>query len=162
MLNHLNDLCFEKQPPLLAIAYTSESAHRINLVGLMRLFSQSYSSNKENGVTGILLFDGKFFGQIMEGELNTIRNLWRIIKKDSRHKNIKLIVKESIACRAYATWTMRTPDGSMIAHGYPELINAINEMSSDSNARELVQTMYQTARLAHAYPPDSIANQRIQ
>ena len=146
----------------MAITFTSEREFEMSAMSLIRLFAQSYYSNMANGITGILLFDGRQYGEMIEGEIDSIKKIWMTIKKDKRHKNIKLISKEIITCRAYASWSMRSIDGEIIATGCPELTNSIGEMSADSSAKELIQILYRSAHAAHMFPATAISTNYIQ
>lgn len=162
MFRHMNDFNFERPTPLMAITFASERVFDMPAMSLVRLFTQSYYSNKANGITGILLFDGDQYGEIIEGEIDTIKKIWQIIKKDKRHKNINIIAKDIITSRAYATWSMRSVDGDSIASGCPELTSSIGEMSADSNSKELIKILHRTAHAAHIFPAHEISTYNVQ
>jgi hypothetical protein len=49
--------------------------------------------------------DGSFF-QVLEGEPCAIEQLWKKLNLDKRHSHVTAIIREPIAERAFAGWTM--------------------------------------------------------
>lgn len=67
------------------------------------------TANKKNGpqeITGVLLYTTNKFMQCLEGDYKTIINLYDIIKKDNRHKNVTLIQLSSVRERLFPLWVM--------------------------------------------------------
>lgn len=46
-------------------------------------------NNKQRGITGLLVFDGDYFCQYLEGSEIVVRDLIETIKRDSRHINFE-------------------------------------------------------------------------
>jgi hypothetical protein len=62
--------------------------------------------NSQLDVTGVLLHsEGNFF-QVLEGDAEVIDSLYAKIARDKRHKNTALVVREAIASRSFADWSM--------------------------------------------------------
>jgi EAL domain-containing protein (putative c-di-GMP-specific phosphodiesterase class I) len=59
-------------------------------------------------VSGLLLFDGEYFFQVLEGEADTVHSLFDIIKSDSRHTNIVKIMDTVTHKRDFGCWRLRT------------------------------------------------------
>jgi hypothetical protein len=73
---------------------------------LKSLLVQARERNKEHLVTGMLLyFDGKFL-QLIEGEKQTIKQLYHNITKDKRHSNIVLLKDGDIDVPYFPDWSM--------------------------------------------------------
>lgn len=62
--------------------------------------------NKANGITGVLCQGQGVFLQALEGERNTVTQLYSRIYADRRHTNVGMIHCESITSRRYANWSM--------------------------------------------------------
>ena len=62
------------------------------------------------GITGMLLSAGRSFLQVIEGERKKVDKLVSSIKKDDRHRNITVIIREPIAKRSFGDWTMGYAD----------------------------------------------------
>ncbi len=62
--------------------------------------------NLKAGVTGVLLYcDGVFF-QAIEGPASVVDRLYSNIVRDSRHHDIKLMMRAAISHRAFGNWSM--------------------------------------------------------
>jgi uncharacterized membrane protein (DUF373 family) len=72
----------------------------------MEILNTSRMNNASIGISGMLLFTGSEFIQILEGDEKAIEELLATIKKDPRHKDFRIIEKKKITHREYAEWTM--------------------------------------------------------
>lgn len=70
------------------------------------LVAQAAESNRIAGITGVLLYDGGNFLQILEGEPATVDALFARICQDTRHHHVKLIERVGIEQRNFADWSM--------------------------------------------------------
>ena len=71
-----------------------------------RLLQVARTRNAQKGITGMLLYaDGSFF-QVIEGREEVIELLFRQICLDRRHKNVTVILRESILERSFSDWSM--------------------------------------------------------
>ena len=57
--------------------------------------------NPTLNVTGALLHNNDFFLQVLEGNKETIKELFAKIRKDKRHKNILMILNQKIENRIF-------------------------------------------------------------
>lgn len=62
--------------------------------------------NKEQKITGLLLYKDESFIQLIEGPKKAIQDLFERIKVDPRHSNIVLLLEEKILKRAFPDWSM--------------------------------------------------------
>jgi len=91
---------------LIHLIYCSAASTSFPPENLQRLLERARRRNTELGITGMLLYaDGSFF-QVLEGEEPIIDGLFDRIVRDQRHQDITLIIREPIARRAFADWTM--------------------------------------------------------
>jgi hypothetical protein len=88
--------------------YCSFATRDISDTDLLNILETSRKWNAENGVTGILIYWAKTrqFMQILEGSEKIIFDLYDVIKKDDRHKSLKLIYDGDIPERCFANWKM--------------------------------------------------------
>jgi hypothetical protein len=88
------------------LIYSSYAVPGLNEEELKSMLVQSRERNKEHLVTGLLLyFDGKFL-QLIEGEEQTIKQLYVNIANDKRHSSIVLLKDGDIDARYFADWSM--------------------------------------------------------
>ena len=79
-----------------AISYVSTANSALNQDEVAELLEQTEIRNKNQGVNGFLIYsDGNFF-EVMEGEETKIKDKFKRIKKDPRHKNIMMIFEKEI------------------------------------------------------------------
>ncbi len=103
---------------LYQLVYYSENAmegdKRAQLQNLRDILEVSQKNNQKKNVTGGLIFDQKWFLQILEGELEDVMETYNRIAHDDRHKNATVIKKEPINERRFNDWSMggmmRTPE----------------------------------------------------
>jgi len=84
-----------------AIVYVSTASQDLNKKEIEGILNYSKEWNNDHGITGLLLFSGGNFFQIVEGEKNKISELFREIKSDDRHHNIMQIFGKDIHKEAY-------------------------------------------------------------
>lgn len=64
-------------------------------------------NNRERNVTGLLLYNGRNFLQLLEGEEADLEWIMRRISADTRHSGISVLEDVSADARACPDWTMR-------------------------------------------------------
>nr|WP_321268167.1 BLUF domain-containing protein [uncultured Sulfurimonas sp.] len=104
------------------IIYTSEATAKVDLEVIDEILDASVGRNKQAGLSGLLVFDGKIFLQCIEGENKKIDELMKRIAKDDRHTNIKILGSKDITQRSFASWSM----------GYIRDIEAVKKIISQS------------------------------
>jgi len=62
--------------------------------------------NAQNEITGLLVFDGKTFLQILEGDKETIENLYQRICQDDRHTDVNSRWAQTCEKRTFSDWEM--------------------------------------------------------
>ena len=86
--------------------YTSVQTRPLTSAEIARLVQQSRASNKENGITGILLHVEDTFFQVLEGDSEVVEALYGKILTDTRHTRITRIIFEPIARRFFGDCLM--------------------------------------------------------
>lgn len=92
--------------PLIRLVYASRSVQDVPLEKVLSLIAKSRTANKARGITGALLYDRGIFLQILEGPTEEVDRLYKSIGRDPRHKDTKVLVRESITSRLFADWSM--------------------------------------------------------
>jgi hypothetical protein len=88
------------------IIYTSIANSKFENKDLIHLLEQSRRNNEKLDITGVLLYDGNVFFQVLEGEEANISEIYNRICNDNRSRSIKLISKRRINARRFPNWTM--------------------------------------------------------
>lgn len=111
---------------LVEYLYVSEpklplSEHTINT-----LINNCKSYNQEHDITGMLVYDGHHFMQVLEGEQAPLFNLVDHIKQDTRHHDFTELFCCPIKQRNFPQWAMGFADlqqsPQLLSHDLPELI----------------------------------------
>lgn len=91
---------------MLSLVYASSAVRLFNRAELIELLDVSRQANQKNGITGMLLYRGGNFIQVIEGENEAVLQLYENIKADPRHSNIILLSQDPILERQFAEWSM--------------------------------------------------------
>jgi hypothetical protein len=91
---------------MIQTTYISTPTRPMSSDDLMNILNNSRLNNASTGVSGMLLYTGSEFIQILEGEDKVIEDLLETIKHDPRHRDFRIIEKKKISHREYAEWTM--------------------------------------------------------
>ncbi|MFT4920362.1 MAG: hypothetical protein ACI8RU_002997 [Zhongshania aliphaticivorans] len=88
------------------LIYVSSAVQLLLDEELLLLLRQSQTKNLNLGITGMLLYKGGNFMQMLEGEEQTVRELYATIRKDPRHHNVLTIITGSLKARNFKDWSM--------------------------------------------------------
>lgn len=91
---------------LVQLGYMSKSTSLMSDQQLDHLLNKARASNKKNNITGMLLYADGSFLQVIEGNASAIKDVFAIIQKDSKHKDIKVLFEDNIAARHFSEWSM--------------------------------------------------------
>lgn len=118
------------------LCYASTTTREMQRQDLLELLTYARKHNATIGVTGLLLFQGRHFLQVLEGDGETVRGLFKHICADPRHNNIALLFEELVSERQYRDWSMgfQALDGS-------EWIEFPNDDGSEKDLRSMAEAM---------------------
>lgn len=88
------------------LIYASRVRADIKAHELEDLIRQARENNAAHGITGLLLFNGQTFVQILEGDEADVRRLFRDIDRDPRHDNVTVLSEGSVDHRIFPSWRM--------------------------------------------------------
>ncbi|MBU2864569.1 BLUF domain-containing protein [Reinekea forsetii] len=95
-----------EEPNLMHCIYASTASIDFSEKDIELLLEKCRKNNAMLGVSGMLLFEGNSFFQILEGEQKTLEALYKKISLDKRHSHISKIIVEPIDDRDFADWSM--------------------------------------------------------
>ena len=73
----------------------------------MRILNKSREFNTRYGITGVLLYDGETFLQLLEGPKDVVSILYeRVIIPDPKHTECKLVAERQAPKRMFDEWRM--------------------------------------------------------
>ncbi len=88
------------------IIYVSVETSRFTRQGLEELLEQSREKNTRVGITGLLIYKGGSFMQVLEGEEDKVKAVFESIRNDPRHQRVVAVVQEPIEARDFPEWSM--------------------------------------------------------
>jgi hypothetical protein len=80
-----------------------EGAHGVEVDKIM---VSSRANNHRAGVTGALVFNDRYFAQILEGPKSAVEATYGRIERDPRHGHIAVIEKKELRQREFGDWSM--------------------------------------------------------
>lgn len=71
------------------------------------ILASSARNNPERMITGLLLYNGRNFLQLLEGEESALVALMTRIAHDSRHSGVSMLGRKEVAQRSCPDWAMK-------------------------------------------------------
>ena len=92
------------------LVYSSAAVRPPTREALVELLEQARTRNAARKVTGMLLYRGGRFLQLLEGEEEVVRDLYATIARDVRHQRVTTLTESRRLLRRFPTWTMAFRD----------------------------------------------------
>jgi hypothetical protein len=89
---------------LIHVIYVSSAAPDITEHDTVKFLDEARKANRKNDVSGMMLYVGGCFLQLLEGEVTKVDIVCRTIFQDKRE--MRLVLREPIAEREFPEWTM--------------------------------------------------------
>lgn len=131
---------------LISLTYTSRAVPSLELPDVDAIHREALTYNPLDGITGLLVFNGESFMQVIEGAESAIDDLLARLRNDVRHCDIEVRDRRPIAKRFFPNWSMHRidvdpedgtgPVEAMIEsradeHGKKMLLQALKDISED-------------------------------
>jgi Sensors of blue-light using FAD len=88
------------------IFYVSRATSIFDNAAVQSILQISRRNNARCDLTGCLLFSGRYFAQVLEGEESVVQGLAARIAADPRHEGVRFLNEASRAEREYGDWSM--------------------------------------------------------
>ncbi len=133
---------------MIHLVYVSSAAYELSTEELLGLLAQSRERNSRQHITGMLLYAGGNFFQVLEGEQKDVEEIYASIVKDNRNKGNIVLLKEKIERRTFPDWSMGfkqlTSDNKSAITGYTEFLDRnISPEEFASHSHEVLAMLYQ-------------------
>ena len=89
------------------LIYISVADEALEETAIKGILEKSVKTNTDLEVTGILLFNGLNFLQVLEGPKDTVISLYARIISDPKHRGVTTILEKPVARRNFSDWSMR-------------------------------------------------------
>lgn len=91
---------------LTSLTYTSLARLDLDSSDLEQIHRTARELNALDGITGLLVFNGTHFLQIVEGAQDAIEDLVQRLRQDPRHSGFEVRDKHGIGARSFPDWSM--------------------------------------------------------
>ena len=91
---------------LYEIIYVSTMAPATPVTAISRIVARAKQYNQANDITGMLVFDGLRFAQLLEGPLEVVLELIERIRADSRHTQMEVVHHAAVDERRFVRFSM--------------------------------------------------------
>lgn len=130
---------------MLQIIYASAAKAKMSSLELEEILETARRNNSGKGISGMLVYHGGSFLQVLEGPAEDLENLIAKIKADPRHENIKLLFMDEIEEKEFEEWSMGFVDASRTAaamEGYVKYTGGLDAMALDGSKAQRVLRMF--------------------
>lgn len=140
------------------IMYISTATVTVNEATLKEMLVIYRRNNLRNGITGLLLYSGDQYVQLIEGEEEAVHQLFSKIENDPLHKNLLKLADGPIQQRLFHEWSMgfktvRKEDfscfSSYIDPSKPDFLHTLQPQYEDSAILVLQQFVQQNLSDIH-------------
>jgi hypothetical protein len=112
---------------MFSLVYVSSAARAFSRDELVALLIKARANNTALGVTGMLLYKGGNFMQVLEGDEQVVKDLQHKIAVDGRHHGMLILLQQHQADREFDGWSMAFRD---LAHDGGEKIEGHSDFMS--------------------------------
>jgi len=91
---------------VIELIYSSDVTLEFDGKDMRDLLEQARRNNAKFNVTGLLFFGSNKFIQILEGPEESVRQVYKNIRADTRHTNVTLLHEAEIQQRSFGSWLM--------------------------------------------------------
>ena len=88
------------------VIYSSDAAPSLNEEEVELLVARAHVSNDAHAITGVLLYSGLHFLQVLEGSRESVEQLFARVSSDPRHTGVTLLFSEAVPARLFPSWGM--------------------------------------------------------
>jgi len=91
---------------LTSLTYTSLARLDLRSSDLENIHRSARELNALDGITGLLVFNGTHFLQIVEGSHDAIEDLLGRLRRDPRHTGLEVRDERKVRSRSFPVWSM--------------------------------------------------------
>jgi hypothetical protein len=95
---------------LISLIYASNATRLLTKDELLEILRVSHDNNARLGITGMLLYKGGNFMQVLEGPEEAVNEIYERIVRDMRHAGIVKLSSRPIEERQFEKWEMAFVD----------------------------------------------------
>ncbi len=117
---------------------------------LKKLLDKSRRRNIEQEISGILIYHRGVFLQLLEGDADAVKDIFRLIERDRRHKQVTtLLAADKPGGRVFGQWPMGFAEGDDAA----AIISGVEDLPAGLSTPQLdrvgaIKILIEAAKLA--------------
>lgn len=113
---------------LIHLIYASSATRLLNTDDLVKILESSHRNNAREDITGMLLYRGGNFIQVLEGPEPAVNERFQVILQDPRHYQVTILLKRPVKQREFEQWEMGFTNLDMVdTSKIPGYTNYLNE-----------------------------------
>ena len=137
---------------LVRLMYVSSAVEELPDRVLDDILRSALRHNAQQDITGMLLYCGGNFMQVLEGEEAAVKETYQRLCEDPRHRDIYLLAQSPIAARDFSAWSMGfrrlSPDDAADHPGYaPFLTQGFAAFRIDARPGQALEMLQRFSRL---------------
>jgi hypothetical protein len=129
---------------LTSVTYTSLARLDLQTADLEQIHRSARELNALDGITGLLIFNGTHFLQIVEGARDAIDGLMARLRDDPRHSGMEVRDERKIDARSFPDWSMELV---RVRAGYFEARETIADRLPDTVPEEIQLRLFRMTEL---------------
>ena len=119
---------------LKSLTYTSLARLDLEASDLEAIHRTAREVNALEGITGLLIFNGTHFLQIIEGAPNAIDDLVERLRRDRRHSGLEIRDQRGVQQRSFPDWSMELV---RVSASYFEARDTVSDRLPDATAPDV-------------------------
>jgi hypothetical protein len=127
-----------------SLTYTSLARLDLQTSDLQDIHRTARELNALRGITGLLVFNGTHFLQIIEGARDAIEELVETLRLDPRHSGLEVRDERKLETRSFPDWSMELV---RVKAGYFEARDTIAERIPDAVPEEIQLRLFRMTEL---------------
>ncbi len=110
--------------------YISVPSSQFRPPDLPDILAVAREHNSKVGISGLLLFHGGSFVQVLEGPKADVEALLKRIAADPRHDKMKLLLQKDVEKKEFEEWSMGFVDSQSVASKQKGFLNLFTELTT--------------------------------
>lgn len=128
------------------VLYTSRATEHVSSTNLFSIIEVSARNNPGREVTGFLIATGSEFLQLVEGPTERLDELLAVLHRDNRHRDIRILMRNSIQKRSFPSWRMQRFDA--VAGSPNQVLSVLSDKKMERNVLREVESFLLSHRKA--------------
>jgi len=127
------------------LIYASAAVKPFTPEDLSKLLARARKKNAAAGITGMLLYHARSFLQVLEGPEGAVAELFKIIDKDPRHTNVRVLFRDGIETPEFDEWSMGfvdTAKSAAVLEGFLDYNTGLNAALLDKSLAKKTLGMF--------------------